>query len=313
MWLNRIILGFLLTTVVFIDDAHAQCMTASNPVGGSENLLVLEKRSLRIISFYRYNYGNQYYEGSERSDFDLISNAYYNYLGSIAGFGLLNKLTIEAEFGYFINKTYVFNIDPEYILKGSGFSSGIISAKYGLIRNNENRFFLSSALGAKIPFSTKPFSRDGVELPVELQPTIGAYGVVFQVFMVKEKALTGSRFFLTARVDVNSENQNDYKLGTSVFTSLFYSKHLMFAWLKGDWTLIFQLRNEIRQKDKSANGWVESTGSNLTYLSPQLNLFIKEKLNVSLMVDVPVYRYFNGTQIATLYGVSLNLSRDFRL
>jgi len=310
---NRFIFTILLTVVVFTENTSAQCLSSANPVGGSENLLVLEKRSVRLISFYRFNYGNQYFEGSERSDFDLIGDANYNFVGSIIGYGLLNKLTLEAELGYYINKTYNYNLVPEYSLRGNGFSSGLFSVKYGLIKNNDKRFFISTGLGAKIPFSTKPVSRDGVELPVELQPTIGAYGAVFQLFMVKEQPLTGSRYFLTCRVDVNSENKRDYKLGTSVFSSLFYSRHLMFPWLKGDWTMILQLRNEIRQKDRSSNGWIESTGSNLFYLSPQLNLFIKEKLNVSMMVDIPVYRYFNGTQIAMKYGISLNLSGDFSL
>ncbi len=310
---NRYIFTILFTVVVFTENTSAQCLSSANPVGGSENLLVLEKRSVRLISFYRFNYGDQYFEGSECSDFDLISNANYNFVGSIIGYGLLNKLTLEAELGYYINKTYNYNLVPEYSLRGNGFSSGLFSLKYGLIKNNNKRFFISSGLGAKIPFSTKPVSRDGVELPVELQPTVGAYGAVFQLFMVKEQPLTGSRYFLTCRVDVNSENKRDYKLGTSVFSSLFYSRHLMFPWLKGDWTMILQLRNEIRQKDRSSNVWIESTGSNLFYLSPQLNLFIKEKLNVSMMVDIPVYRYFNGTQIAMKYGVSLNLSGDFSL
>jgi len=273
----------------------------------------LDKKSLRLITFYRYNYGNQFYEGNERSDFDLIRSANYNYTGTLIGYGLFNKLTMEADLGYFINKTYTYNLDPPYPLSGSGFSSSVLSVKYGLIKNNEKRFFISSSLGAKIPFSTKPVTRDGVELPVELQPSIGAFGLVFQIFMVKEKSLTGSRYFLTSRLDVNSENKQEYKLGASLFSSIYYSKHLMFPWLKGDWTIILQIRDEIRQKDRKTTGWIESTGSNILYFSPQLNLFIKEKLNVSLMVDVPVYKYLNGTQLATKYGISLNLSRDFRL
>ncbi len=310
--LNRFIFIILFTAVVYTDTA-AQCMCSANPVGGTENLLVLDKRSLRVISFYRYNYGNQYYEGNERSDLNLIYNANYNYIGNIIAYGLINRLTLETDIGYYINKTYKYNLDPPYILRGNGFSSAVLSAKYGLIKNNEKRFFLSTGFGAKIPFSKKFIIKDGVELPVELQPSTGALGILLQVFTVKENPLSGSRYFATCRVDINSENKKEYKLGTSIFSSLYYSKHLMFPWLKGDWTVIFQLRNELRKKDYSINGRIESTGSNIFYFSPQLNLFIKEKLNVSLMVDLPVYRYFNGTQIATKYGISLNLSREFRL
>jgi hypothetical protein len=311
--LNKLIITFLLVTGLSIDHAPAQCLSSVNPVGGSNNLLVLEKKSLRVISFYRFNYGDQYFEGDKRSDFNLIKSANYNYAGSIIGYGLANKVTIETELGYFFNKTQNYNLVPAYILRGSGFSNAILSVKYSLLKDNSNRFFISSSLGAKIPFSTKPISRDGVELPVEVQPTIGAFGTVVQLFLVKEKPATGTRYFLTGRMELNSRNNQEYKLGKSIFTSAFVSKHLMFSWLKGDWTTILQIRNEIRNKDKTANGWKESSGSTIFYLSPQINYFIKEKWNVSLMFDLPIYQYFNGIQLATKYGLSLNIARDFEI
>ncbi|MFH1321286.1 MAG: transporter [Bacteroidota bacterium] len=299
--------------VLFIDRAPAQCLSSVNPVGGSNNLLVLEKQSLRVITFYRYNYGNQYFEGDKRSDFNLIKNANYNYAGSIIGYGLANKITIETELGYFFNKTQNYNLEPAYTLRGSGFSNAILSFKYRLFKDDTKRFFISSSVGAKIPFSTNPIYREGVELPVEVQPTLGAFGTVVQLFLVKEKPVTGIRYFVTSRMELNSRNTQDYKPGTSIFTSFFFSKHLMFSWLKGDWTTILQIRNEIRNKDKTVNGWKESSGSTIFYFSPQINYAIKEKWNVSVMVDLPVYHYFNGTQLATKYGMSLNFARDFKL
>jgi len=284
-----------------------------NPVGGSNNLLVLEKQSLRVITFYRYNYGNQYFEGDNRSDFNLIKNANYNYAGSIIGYGLANKITIETELGYFFNKTQNYNLEPAYTLRGSGFSNAILSVKYSLFKNDSKRFFISSSLGAKIPFYTNPIYRDGVQLPIEVQPTVGAFGTVVQLFLVKEKPVNGIRYFVTGRMELNSRNNQDYKLGSSIFTSFFFSKHLMFSWLKGDWTTILQIRNEIRNKDKTVNGWKESSGSTIFYFAPQINYTIREKWNVSIMVDLPVYQNFNGTQLATKYGMSLNFARDFKL
>jgi hypothetical protein len=311
--LNKLIVTLLLVPWLCTDPAQAQCLSSVNPVGGSNNLLVLGKNSLRLISFYRFNYGDRYFEGDDRSDFNLIKSANYNYAGTIIGYGLADKVTLEGEFGYFFNKTQHYNIVPAYMLRGSGFSNAIVSVKYGLLKDDIKRFFISSSLGAKIPFSTKPISRDGVELPVEVQPTIGSFGTVVQLFVVKEKTVTGTRYFLTSRMEINTTNKQDYKLGTSVFTSFFLSKHLMFPWLKGDWTTILQVRNEIRNKDKTINGWKESSGSTIFYVSPQINYFIKEKWNVSLMLDLPVYQHFNGIQLATRYGLSLNFARDFNL
>lgn len=304
---------FLILPWLFTGQIKAQCLSSVNPVGGTVNLLVLEKNTLRVLSFYRHNYGNKYFEGSRPSDFSLIKSANYNYAGTIVAYGLAEKLTLETEFGYFFNKTQHYNISPSLKLQGSGFSNAVVSARYGLLKNNSKRFFISTGLGLKIPLSTTPVSRGGVELPVELQPTTGAYGAVAQVFMVKEVPASGTRYFLTSRAEFNSANRQEYKPGTSVFTSLFFSKHLMYSWLRGDWTTIIQLRSEIRGRDRTFNGWKESSGSTIFYVSPQVNYFIAERWNISLMLDLPVYQYFTGIQLATKYGISLNLARDFRL
>lgn len=311
--LNKLLAALLLLPWLVLSKAPAQCLTSVNPVGGSNNLLALDRSTLRVISFYRFNYGNRYFEGDRLSDFDLIRSANYNYAGTIAGFGLTESITLESELGYFINKTQNYNLTPSYMLRGSGFSNAIVSLRYGLLSDEVRRFFISSSAGLKVPLSRDPISRNGVELPVEMQPTIGSYGAVFQLFVVKEKPESGTRYFLTGRLEMNDRNLQDYKLGTSVFTSLFLSKHLMLPWLRGDWTTILQLRNEIRGRDKTAGGWKESSGSTIFYISPQINYVIKEKWNISLMLDLPLYQNFRGTQLASNYGLSLNFARDFNL
>jgi hypothetical protein len=309
--LSRKILVVGVLAVAATVSTGAQCLSSVNPVGGSGNLLVLEKNSLRTITFFRYNHGDRYYEGTRRSDFDLIDRAGYSYGGIVAGYGLTDRLTMEAEMGYYFSKSQVYNLDPQYRLTGRGLSSGVISARIGLLKDNSRRLFISSGAGVKIPFTTRPQSRDGVELPLDLQTTTGATGLVWQVFAVKEQPVSGTRWFLTERIEVNARNRQDYRQGTSAFTSLFYSKHLMFPWLKGDWTAIMQVRNEFRGRDRTADGLRESTGSTVFYLSPQINHFIREKWNLSITGDIPIWQSFTGTQLAMRYGFSLNLARDF--
>jgi hypothetical protein len=310
---NKLLFALILFLVLAARPAQSQCLSAANPVGGSSNLLVLEQNTLRIISFYRHNYGNQYFEGDKLSDYNLIKSAGYNYFGTILGYGLTNKITVETELGYFIDKIQVYNGIPEYSLRGNGLSNVVVSLKGSLLKNNDKRFFISSSAGAKIPPSREPQIRNGVVLPVEVQPTLGAYGAVFQLFIVKEYPANGIRYFLTGRMETNARNNQDYKQGSAVYTSLFFSKHLMFPWLKGDWTAILQARNEIRGKDKTVIGWKESSGGSIYYLSPQLNTFVRKKWNLSIVFDVPVYQRFNGTQLATKYGISFNFARDFML
>lgn len=306
-----ILIVFFICSPILSD---AQCLSAVNPVGGTDNLLVLEKNALRIISFYKYGQGNQYFEGTRHADFDRISKAYYNYLSAAVGYGLTNKLTLEVESGYFLNKTQNYNLQPAYSLTGKGLSNAVVMAKYAIYSEPFERIYITGAAGAKIPFSRElQWSPDHVKLPVEVQPTIGAYGGVISTSFVKESSGTGMRYFFTSRIEMNAPNREDYRLGTSLYNSFYVSKHLMQPWLRDNWTAILQVRNEIRTPDK-VNGKVkESSGSTLFFISPQLNYVLKGDWYLSGMVDFPVYQDFKGTQLGAGVGFTFILSKTFSL
>ena len=312
--MNKKRIFFLACITFFPFLLKAQCLSSVNPVGGTDNLLVLEKNALRVISFYKYGQGNQYFEGSGRSDFNMISKAYYNFLSVIVGYGLTPKLTLEMESGYFFNKTQNYNFTPAYSLTGRGLSNAVILAKHSIFTEPVNRIYITGALGAKIPFSRElQWSPNNVKLPVEVQPTLGAYGAVFSTSFVKENSGTGIRYFLTNRIETHVQNREDYKPGTSVYTSLYISKHLRQHWLKDNWTAILQFRNEIRGYDK-VDGWKkESSGSALFFISPQLNFVLKEEWYLSAMTDIPVYQHFKGTQLGAGTGFTFIVAKTFSL
>lgn len=309
---NRFWLLMALLALAGPDLVHAQCLSAVNPVGGSSNLLVLEKNTLRVISFFRNHYGNRYFEGSKPSDYDVISHAGYNYAGVILAYGLTRSITLENEQGCFINKTQHYRGTSDF-LRGNGFASTVVSLRGSILKNDIDRFFISGSAGARIPYTRDKLVKNGTVLPIELQPSYGAFGTVLQLYVVKEYPVSGTRYFFTGRMETSLENRYDEKQGNAFYTSLFWSKHLMFPWLRGDWTSILQLRSEVRGKDLTPLGLKASSGSYLFFLSPQLNSYIKEKWNVSVTLDIPLYQYFHGTQLATTTGVSLTLSRDFLL
>ncbi len=293
--------------------SQAQCLSSVNPVGGTNNLLVLEKNALRVISFYKYGQGTRYFEGNDPSGFDLISKAYYNYLSTTLGYGLTWKTSLEVEAGYFFNKTQNYNLDPAYSLTGKGLSNAVVLAKHSLYADPVKRFFITGAAGAKIPFSRELQWSRNVKLPVEVQPTLGGYGAVFTASLVKENSGTGMRYFFTSRAEVNAPNKEDYRLGTSVYNSFYISSHLKYPWLKDNWTAILQLRNEIRGPDTIDGREKESSGSILFFVAPQLNFVFKDDWYLSGMVDIPVYQDFNGTQLGAGPGVTFVVSRTFRL
>lgn len=315
--LLQLLLNKLYITIYFLGLGYpaimqAQCLSSANPVGGIDNLLVLEKQSFRIISFYKYGQSKQYYENNRPCNFSLISKAWYNYGSALIGYGVTNKLTLETELGYYFNKSQTYNIDPPSTLTGQGLSNLTFSAKYNLLQNHVKRIYYSAGLGMKVPFSRKPMIVDHVELPPELQPTIGAYGLVFHSSYVKEYSEKGLRFFLTNRVEYNWPNKDEYRLGTVFFNSFFISKHLMSPKLKGDWTAIAQLRNEIRIPDQIENKVKESSGSCLFFVVPQINYVHKEKWNFSAMLDIPIYQKFKGIQLSAGMGFTLVFSRTIK-
>ncbi len=121
------------------------------------------------------------------------------------------------------------------------------------------------------------------------------------------------RFFLTNRIEYHFTNKYEYRPGTAFYTSGYISKHIISNRLKGDWTTILQLRNEIRMHDEIAGEIKESSGSVLFFVVPQLNYVIKEKWNLSMLFDIPVYQYFNGTQLGAGYGITLSMARTINL
>ena len=166
-------------------------------------------------------------------------------------------------------------------------------------------------MGAKIPLSLDSKVKDGITLPVDVQPSTNALGSVLQVFMVKENSESGMRFFLVSRYEYNLPNRSRYQLGQAFLTSFFVSKHIPDHWLPGDWTTILQVRNETRTRNRREEILEKSTGGSVILFSPQINYSIHEKWNISLAFDIPVYQYFNGIQLAYNYAFTINLSRDF--
>ncbi|MCF8357573.1 MAG: hypothetical protein K9H26_02355 [Prolixibacteraceae bacterium] len=213
------------------------------------------------------------------------------------------------------NVTYATTpcVEGDIELTGWGLSNLNFLLKYNFYSDLVKRVYFSSAAGIKVPASRKYQSVNYVELPYQLQPSQGAFGFILNSSFVKENSGQGIRYFITNRVELNGANQKNYIPGASIFTAFYVSKHLMFPWLKGDWTVILQLRNEIRLKDTDRSELNHSTGSCLFFAVPQINYVLNEKWNISAMVDLPVYQYFNGTQLGSGIGFSAVLSRTFRL
>lgn len=313
---------FFLLFLCLLQLAKSQCFSApGNPAAGTANLGTLKKNILRINLFHRYSYSDRYFEGFKHSDFSLYDKAYYNYLGNLLAFGLTNALTIEAETGYFLNKTIIYSphlasVLPEMKKRGTGFSHSVISCKFLLADDEKNPVRWSGAAGIKIPLRMQPQYQNNSQLPQDVQPSNLAWGFVLQSYLLKENSFRGLRYFMINRYEYHFKNNQNFKWGQSLSSSLFVSKRLHFRkqWLTENWTGILQLRHELKTHNYNYNlaePKVKASGSHVLYLTPQLNYTANDLWNFSLMLDLPFLQYYNHIQIGNKFGVNFSITRDF--
>ncbi|MFO7616818.1 MAG: hypothetical protein R6V75_06170 [Bacteroidales bacterium] len=301
----------LITLVVLPQIVRGQCFSsAGTPVGGSENMGVLQKGTFTLTGYYRHHLSDCFYEGSRRSDVGVIRDARYNYVGSLIAYGVTDRFTTEAELGYFINKTKNYAVPAGYSLTGWGLNNALVSGKYQIYFDPVNKLEYSLALGAKLPFSLTGQRVNDVRLPYDLQPSTSTVGAVLQSYLIKQQSFTGMRYFLYNRVEVNARNREGYRYGNVFTNSFFVSRHLIrtSSWPVSG-TLILQLRNEVRGRSFIHDEIEPSSGSVKFFLTPQVNLAFVEKVNLSLMVDIPVYQYYQNVQLADRVAFTVVLNK----
>jgi hypothetical protein len=300
-------------SVSVIHPLHAQCFVSpGNPIAGSSNVGVLQKNTWRLATLYKHQRMGDYFDGNQNIGRGIISSANYNFISTGLTYGLSSRISLEAEAGYFINKTwhYTADMDPT---RGHGLANAVLSFKYLFHHDPRNDFEFSGSAGLSIPFSSEPLAIDGVQLPVELQPSTGTYGVIFQSVLMKEYPHSGWRFFLINRAELGlNENAQGYRFGDAWHTSFFVSKHLFSPYtdLTKDLTAILQIRHQYMAQNHLAGETIAYSGSHQIFIAPQLNYNLAELWNLSVIVEIPVYQDYKGIQLANKFGAALVVTRD---
>lgn len=269
------------------------------PVGGTSNLGLLKKNNFRANIFYSYSYGKDYYHNDIPIPAGEIKYFSSNYLDILLGYGITEKITIDANIGYFIDKTQDF-----YYTKytGSGFAQAVIWAKYNILRSRANEIELTLGSGVKMPLGSV---KDSV--PQHIQPTTGAFGVAFQAFLHKGFQDYGLHFIFLSRLDYNNSNKNDYRYGMSFVNSLFATKTIFDIF-----TIIFEFRAETRLRDMQKGEPNKDSGGTIVSFTPQLN-YSFQNINISILTDYPIYKFLFGNQLSKNYLIGINFTWQLNL
>lgn len=282
--------------------ASAQCCSPGNPVAGTSFVGILDPMSVRSITFYRHNYSDTYYEGSKVASLQG-KTANFNYIGQMIGFGLAKRVGMELELGYFINKT---EEDQWVGLQSTqGWSNGALLAK-GLIFRVPMKWEITGAAGWKFPLGTKVFYDEyGLPLPATLQPSTRAHGAIAQLYVFRMFNNLGARAILINRYETNGLNEEEYRFGDALFSSLFLSKTFFLRY-----SAILQIRNEYRRYDYQSNTKFAVTGGDVVFISPQFAYSFPPSWVITVGADLPAYRYYNGLQLGSKAAFSISVVKD---
>ena len=306
--------GILLFALILLFSPQiidAQCCSTGSPVGASVYVGVLGKNYLRVITFYRHSNSDKYFEADSRADNNPFQSANYNFAGITLGYGLTRRLTVEIDFGYFLNKTQVFlnnNVFHGNKQTGFGLSNGGLNLKYGLFIKPVKQIELTAGAGFRYPFTTNPQMVDHVQLNRDIQPSTNAFSVNGMVFFSIGFPAITLRLFTINRYDYNFADKVNYKYGNILLNSIFVSKKVVKYFFA-----IVQLRNEFKTRDTYKGNNQVNTGYDILYVSPQLSYSIAGKWNVTLVCDLPLYKYYKDRQLTPAYAYALSLTRDFNL
>ncbi|MCX6287868.1 MAG: hypothetical protein NTY96_12200 [Bacteroidetes bacterium] len=306
--MNRVI-ALLIPVLLFISKVvFPQCCSTGSPVGATVYVGVLAKNNLRFVTYFRNSYSNTYYQGNSKTEDNVpLRFSYYNFAGLAFGYGVTKRLTVEVDFGYFLNKTQEFKY-IDFKETGYGLTNGGVGVKYGIYIKPSRQIEFTAGAGFRYPFTTKPQELDGVQLSRDVQPSTNAFAVNIMLFFNKGWPSVGIRLFTLNRFEYNFADKLKYQYGSVLLNSVFFSKKIIPYFFA-----ILQVRGEWRSHDNDDGVIRENSGNYLLIVSPQLSYSVAGKWNVSVLYDFPVYKSYNGKQLTPRYSFAVSISHDFDL
>ncbi len=300
----------LLCLLISFRDASAQCncwggtiFGGYSPAASINNTGVIKERYLFLSLMTKTMSGDKYYHKGSAVDTSLRYkdfNANYSLLN--LSYGIADRFMIDAETGYYFNREFT---DGTGSLKSDGFSHIGISTKYIFYLKPKYNMEFSGGVGVKFPFSDAG-SEDGRSVGVYQRTSVASRAVTFNTFLHKGFDF-GLHLYALTIFELTGENDDEYRFGNNVTSSLILSYPLM-----EDLTGIFEIQHTNRTHDYQSGKKVDNTGGNFVTISPQVN-YALDNFNFALFTDIPLMRYPNGYQLGLNYSLGLNIGYYFKI
>lgn len=307
--MGRFLLVFILS-MVYSYNSYSQCCAQGCSMTSSNIFDILEKHHLELTGFLKHSNSNQYYSGSSTYTFNnaplSLKNTSFDYFGISIGYGITNKLSVEAQGGYFGNKTQNF-VDGAWLV-GNGLSDWEVNLKYNFYNSKDSTWSMTISPGCKLPLGNyKDYTPQGVKLSRDVQSGTGAFAGSLE-YACKVKIKKKFDLVWSTEFEYNGINPEQYQYGYK-FTNTLSTKLKLYKKL----SLVAMLKNESTSNDYFYDQEIIASGYNKITLIPALSLDFKKEWSFTVIPEIPVYQYFNSIQFAQQYTISCALTKDMNL
>lgn len=303
----------LIVGCIYQHPVQAQCCGAGNPISVSNADNNVKKKHLQFTVDYRHSMADTYYEGSHSSDFDFpgkIRKAKYDFMNLGVGYGITKRLTLQAQLGYYIQKSedYKLAIFPD--AKASGIGDLSLTASYAAYQNLQKGIEVVPFLMVKFPVGKFDCENAGVKLPISMQPSSGSYkyagGVYFYANLSKHWYITSYNLYEYAQ-RIQSTNF-DYQYG-----GLLYLNAASYYKANKSFSVGLQLGYEYMGRAKSDKEILVGTSYQNLKLTPQILYKLNRQIQLIYMVDIPVWRKVEEIQMSNKWAIQVRLIYNLSL
>lgn len=305
------ILFFVLVTFFSPGNAISQCCSAGSPIGGDGSADGLNKKELRILASYKYSLSKVYFHNDYEADVQSVDKSFFDYNMLSATYGLLTRISLHTEFGYFIDKAQLLTIQNKHEeIRSHGLGDWAFNVRYTAIKTVKPISQLVISGGMKFPVGVFNEDINGVTIPVSLQPSSGAFKFNAGVFYFRkrpDRKLSWNSLFLFETSNTINKGYLIYKYGNFYLFSVAGGYNV-----NNNFSCNANLKLEWRGRDKRESDIkIESSGSKIIYINPQLNYSFKNNWSLLFFADFPVYKFMNGYQLTNKFSFQVGIRKSF--
>ena len=282
------------------------CCTTGSASASSFEVGVTPENSLRVSIGHEFNELSGTFEGSKRTESELL------------GSGSVQAYTLQADYGItrrwgatlsvpFVKTRRTFGGSNSFSASGIGDMSFLL--KYSLMPLNiASSRELAVGSGFKLPNGSKNVIDDGTALNFNLQPGTGAWDFILWGYYYKSHLPSGWSGTLSALIRIPGTNSDGLQYGNEIIYSIVVNKRTSNS---TQLSLRFKGRSSSQVTINDFKN--PNTGGLITFIAPSFVWNPIRLFSLETGIDIPAFYSVSGTQQALDFRSFINASFYFDL